>query len=157
MGTPWKKAVREWKAKGGIVVHLTAYGENIQTSDVCRTNKGIKQRRDAAGWEAKRFQANFTQVKSQTSTWQLEISRIQSVPPWRFFWTATLKAKNWLNLLRKPKLRLFPKREAKKSKATRITWIFLNVLGRVLLPQVSILWVLKRNIRVCYRQLMIQP
>ena len=34
MGKPWKKAVREWKAKGGITVHLTAYGENIQTSDV---------------------------------------------------------------------------------------------------------------------------
>jgi len=34
MGTPWKRAVREWKAKGGVVVHLTAYGENIQTSDV---------------------------------------------------------------------------------------------------------------------------
>jgi len=34
MGTPWKKAVRDWKAKGGVVVHLTAYGENIQTSDV---------------------------------------------------------------------------------------------------------------------------
>ena len=34
MGTPWKRAVREWKAKGGIIVHLTAYGENIQTSDV---------------------------------------------------------------------------------------------------------------------------
>ena len=34
MGTPWKRAVREWKIKGGIVVHLTAYGENIQTSDV---------------------------------------------------------------------------------------------------------------------------
>lgn len=34
MGTPWKSAVRDWKAKGGIVVHLTAYGENIQTSDV---------------------------------------------------------------------------------------------------------------------------
>jgi tRNA (cytidine56-2'-O)-methyltransferase len=33
-GTPWEKAVREWKKKGGIVVHLTAYGENIQTSDV---------------------------------------------------------------------------------------------------------------------------
>src|SRR5512137_699978 len=32
MGKPWKKAVREWKAKGGITVHLTAYGENIQTS-----------------------------------------------------------------------------------------------------------------------------
>ena len=34
MGTPWKRAVRDWKAKGGIIVHLTAYGENIQTSDV---------------------------------------------------------------------------------------------------------------------------
>jgi tRNA (cytidine56-2'-O)-methyltransferase len=34
MGTNWKKAVREWKNKGGIVVHLTAYGENIQKSDV---------------------------------------------------------------------------------------------------------------------------
>jgi tRNA (cytidine56-2'-O)-methyltransferase len=34
MGTPWKRAVREWKATGGIIVHLTAYGENIQTSDV---------------------------------------------------------------------------------------------------------------------------
>lgn len=34
MGTPWKQAVRDWKAKNGIIVHLTAYGENIQTSDV---------------------------------------------------------------------------------------------------------------------------
>jgi tRNA (cytidine56-2'-O)-methyltransferase len=34
MGTPWKEAVKNWKAKGGIVVHLTAYGENIQTSDI---------------------------------------------------------------------------------------------------------------------------
>lgn len=34
MGTSWKKAVRDWKAKGGLIVHLTAYGENIQTSDV---------------------------------------------------------------------------------------------------------------------------
>jgi tRNA (cytidine56-2'-O)-methyltransferase len=45
MGTPWKRAVREWKAKGGVVVHLTAYGENIQTSDVLerikKTNKDL--------------------------------------------------------------------------------------------------------------------
>lgn len=34
MGIPWKKAVKDWKAKGGITVHLTAYGENIQTGDV---------------------------------------------------------------------------------------------------------------------------
>jgi len=34
MGVPWKHAVKEWKKRGGIVVHLTAYGENIQTSAV---------------------------------------------------------------------------------------------------------------------------
>ncbi|MDH5734105.1 MAG: tRNA (cytidine(56)-2'-O)-methyltransferase [Candidatus Bathyarchaeota archaeon] len=34
MGMPWKQVVTEWKRHGGIVVHLTAYGENIQTSDV---------------------------------------------------------------------------------------------------------------------------
>ncbi len=45
MGIPWKKVVRDWKASGGIVVHLTAYGENIQTSDalnrIKNTNKNI--------------------------------------------------------------------------------------------------------------------
>jgi tRNA (cytidine56-2'-O)-methyltransferase len=39
MGKPWKKTVKEWRAKGGIVVHLTAYGENIQTSDVLQRIK----------------------------------------------------------------------------------------------------------------------
>ncbi len=34
MGTKWKAAVRDWKAADGVVVHLTAYGENIQASDV---------------------------------------------------------------------------------------------------------------------------
>ena len=34
MGAAWKSAVRDWKAKGGIVVHLTVYGENVQTSHV---------------------------------------------------------------------------------------------------------------------------
>jgi tRNA (cytidine56-2'-O)-methyltransferase len=34
MGKPWKSAVWDWKAKGGIVVHLTVYGENMQTSPV---------------------------------------------------------------------------------------------------------------------------
>lgn len=29
MGIPWRKAIKEWRAKGGIIVHLTAYGENI--------------------------------------------------------------------------------------------------------------------------------
>jgi tRNA (cytidine56-2'-O)-methyltransferase len=34
MGKPWKRFVREWRAKGGVVVHLTVYGENLQTSPV---------------------------------------------------------------------------------------------------------------------------
>lgn len=39
MGKPWKEAIKEWKAKGGIIVHLTAYGENIQKSNVLRRIK----------------------------------------------------------------------------------------------------------------------
>lgn len=34
MGIPWKQTVRNWKAQKGIIVHLTAYGENVETSDV---------------------------------------------------------------------------------------------------------------------------
>ena len=34
MGQSWKTAITDWREKGGIVVHLTAYGENIQTSNV---------------------------------------------------------------------------------------------------------------------------
>ncbi|MEJ2271656.1 MAG: tRNA (cytidine(56)-2'-O)-methyltransferase [Candidatus Bathyarchaeota archaeon] len=36
MGQPWKSVVKNWKEKNGVVVHLTAYGENIQTSDVMK-------------------------------------------------------------------------------------------------------------------------
>ncbi|NWF87090.1 tRNA (cytidine(56)-2'-O)-methyltransferase [Candidatus Bathyarchaeota archaeon] len=39
MGRPWKTIVKNWKAKGRITVHLTAYGENIQTSDVLQRIK----------------------------------------------------------------------------------------------------------------------
>jgi tRNA (cytidine56-2'-O)-methyltransferase len=34
MEIPWKQVVDEWHRKDGLVVHLTAYGENIETSDV---------------------------------------------------------------------------------------------------------------------------
>jgi len=43
MGTSWKKAVRDWKTKDGIVTHLTAYGENIQTSDVLSRIKKLNK------------------------------------------------------------------------------------------------------------------
>ena len=39
MGTSWKSIVKNWKTKRGIIVHLTAYGENIQTSDVLKRIK----------------------------------------------------------------------------------------------------------------------
>jgi len=38
-GTPWKRAVHGWKVKGGLVVHLTAYGENVETSDAIKKIK----------------------------------------------------------------------------------------------------------------------
>ena len=43
MGTSWKKVVRNWKEDGGAIIHLTAYGENIQTSDVLSRIKSLKK------------------------------------------------------------------------------------------------------------------
>jgi len=43
MGIPWKQAIKEWKQNDGIVVHLTAYGENIQTSDILQRIKASKK------------------------------------------------------------------------------------------------------------------
>jgi tRNA (cytidine56-2'-O)-methyltransferase len=39
MGVPWKKAIEEWKIRGGVVCHLTMYGENIEGSDVLQRIK----------------------------------------------------------------------------------------------------------------------
>ncbi|MCP8307984.1 MAG: tRNA (cytidine(56)-2'-O)-methyltransferase [archaeon] len=39
MGIPWRKEIKEWKEKGGIIVHLTAYGENLENSDVLKRIK----------------------------------------------------------------------------------------------------------------------
>jgi tRNA (cytidine56-2'-O)-methyltransferase len=43
MGIPWKKAVADWHSEGGVVVHLTAYGENIQTSDALTRIKTLNR------------------------------------------------------------------------------------------------------------------
>jgi len=43
MGQPWKHVVKEWRAQNGVTVHLTAYGENIQTSDVMQRIKMAKK------------------------------------------------------------------------------------------------------------------
>ncbi len=43
MGKPWKQIIRKWKAEGGVVVHLTAYGENIQTSHVLSRIKATRK------------------------------------------------------------------------------------------------------------------
>lgn len=39
MGIAWSEALKEWKENGGMVVHLTAYGENITSSDVLKRIK----------------------------------------------------------------------------------------------------------------------
>jgi tRNA (cytidine56-2'-O)-methyltransferase len=44
MGTAWKSAVKDWKARGGVVVHLTAYGENIETSDVLNRIRRLRKK-----------------------------------------------------------------------------------------------------------------
>jgi len=43
MGIPWKQAVKEWKKHEGAVVHLSAYGENIQTSDIMNRIRATKK------------------------------------------------------------------------------------------------------------------
>ena len=43
MGQPWKRVVKDWRAQNGITVHLTAYGENIQTSDVMKRIRMTKR------------------------------------------------------------------------------------------------------------------
>jgi tRNA (cytidine56-2'-O)-methyltransferase len=43
MGKSWKSIVKDWKTKGGTVVHLTAYGENIQTSDVLNRIRNLRK------------------------------------------------------------------------------------------------------------------
>lgn len=40
MGFPWKSVIKNWRSKGGIVVHLTVYGENVQASDVIERIRG---------------------------------------------------------------------------------------------------------------------
>ncbi|MBS7655844.1 tRNA (cytidine(56)-2'-O)-methyltransferase [Candidatus Bathyarchaeota archaeon] len=34
MGIPWRKVVEEWRKNNGIIVHLTMYGENIESSNL---------------------------------------------------------------------------------------------------------------------------
>jgi len=34
MGKRWRDVINEWKSRDGTVVHLTVYGENVETSDV---------------------------------------------------------------------------------------------------------------------------
>lgn len=32
MGRPWKSVIKDWKEKGGFIIHLTMYGENVSNS-----------------------------------------------------------------------------------------------------------------------------
>jgi tRNA (cytidine56-2'-O)-methyltransferase len=39
MGEAWKQVVKAWRNNDGVVVHLTAYGENVEESDVMKRIK----------------------------------------------------------------------------------------------------------------------
>lgn len=43
MGVSWRKVISDWRKKGGISVHLTAYGENIQEGNVLSRIKSTKK------------------------------------------------------------------------------------------------------------------
>ncbi len=43
MEIPWRQVVKEWRRKGRSVVHLTAYGENIEDSDVMARIKAARK------------------------------------------------------------------------------------------------------------------
>jgi tRNA (cytidine56-2'-O)-methyltransferase len=43
MGKPWREAVKRWKTAAGVIVHLTAYGENIETSNVLERIKSSRK------------------------------------------------------------------------------------------------------------------
>ena len=43
MGVSWRKVVTDWRKKGGITVHLTVYGENIQEGDVLNRIRSAKK------------------------------------------------------------------------------------------------------------------
>ncbi len=40
VGIPCMTAVEDWKARDGVIVHLTAYGENIESSSVLQRIRG---------------------------------------------------------------------------------------------------------------------
>ncbi len=43
-GKSWKAIVQEWKKTGGTVVHLTMYGQNIETSNVLEEIRSSSQK-----------------------------------------------------------------------------------------------------------------
>ncbi|MBS7622836.1 tRNA (cytidine(56)-2'-O)-methyltransferase [Candidatus Bathyarchaeota archaeon] len=43
MGVPWISFVKSWRSSGGVTVHLTMYGENIETSDVIKRIKNTRK------------------------------------------------------------------------------------------------------------------
>jgi len=43
MGISWRSSVKSWRDKGGITVHLTVYGENIESSDIIQRIRETKK------------------------------------------------------------------------------------------------------------------
>ncbi len=97
MGQQWKRVVKDWRAQNGITVHLTAYGENIQTSDVMKRIRIAGKDVLVIVGSQKVPAGFFSEDRSQISMLLWEISLIRSALVWLFFLTVFLRG----NLLQK--------------------------------------------------------
>jgi len=43
LGGHWRQIIKDWKDRGGVVIHLTMYGENIEQSDILRKLRELEK------------------------------------------------------------------------------------------------------------------
>ena len=118
MGIPWKRFVRDWKADDGLVVHLTAYGENIQTSHVLDRIRAFEKKVLIIVGSQKVPKEFFLEGYSDfnVSIGNQPHSECAAVAIFldRFFEGRELATK-----FEKPKIRIIPQRRGKKTKVER--------------------------------------
>ena len=117
MGTSWKKVVREWKTKGGVVVHLTAYGENIQTSDILdrikKTNKDLLVNcwKPKSSWRVLfKRSIRFQHINRKPTAFRM--FRIGDIS-----WIGYFKGKELAKPFEKAKIEIVPKERGKEIKS----------------------------------------
>ncbi len=85
MGVSCKKTVTEWKKNGGIVVHLTMYGQKIDDKDVM-SQISSSQRDIMVVVGSQKVPGEFFSKSSLTTTSQSEHNRTLRWRHSQFFW-----------------------------------------------------------------------